>query len=149
MELRERVREWLVDANVGLIGPDELIARADDAIKTLESPPDYLFAISLNESLEFQPRLDLVMEPLGTVDLQRLAARLLKRYRNAELSLEKLGAIAARVTFPRHDDDLVDVWLHFAWITDELDLVESGCKDRSDLEANIVGVLERASAGAS
>ena len=145
MELREQVREWLIDAKVGFIDKAELVARADEAIRQNDTPPDYLIAVSLGEALDHLPRLDLVKEPMDLEDLQRLAARLLRALEANQIDLEGVGAIAARITFPRSDEGMIDAWVQFDWITDELDLVESGIKEGHNLRDRVAQALQDAS----
>jgi hypothetical protein len=70
MDLRETVRTWLVDAKFDVIDKAELVELADMAIAQLDSPPDYLFAVSLGEPLFHLDRLDLVKYPLNVEDLR-------------------------------------------------------------------------------
>lgn len=138
--MRERVRTWLIDARLGLIERAELEARADRAIRALDDPPDYLTALSLGEPLLHVPRLDLVKEPLAPDDLARLAARLLEGLETGGLDLDRVAAVAARISFPR-DDAMIGPWARFAWITDELDLIESGGKDGAGYRDRVIAVL--------
>lgn len=144
MNLREEVRTWLVDAKVGLIDADEIVARADRAIAGQESPPDYLLALSMGEPLYHVERLDLVKEPVDKTDLGKLAGRLLALLETNDIDLDRLGVVAANVSFPRADSAAVNVWTHFDWITDELHLIEIGIKDPTKLRAGAVEALRAA-----
>lgn len=142
MDLREQVRAWLIDAKVGLIDRAELVARVDRAIRALDDPPDYLTALSLGEPLLHVPRLDLVKEPLAPDDLARLSVRLLEGLEAGGIDLQKVAVVAARISFPR-DDAMIDPWVQFAWISDELDLIETGCKDGTGYRDGVIAALRK------
>lgn len=141
-DLLEEVRSWLVDEKVGLIGPRDVVAMADRAIERMDQPPDYLIALSLGEPLDHVDRLDLVKHPLTNADLRGLAERLLARLKVDGITLEDVALVAARISFPRNDD-AIGTWADFAWITDELDLIEQGAKDGANFRQKVEKVLRR------
>lgn len=143
MTLRETIRTWLIDESVGLIDATELVARADRAIAEVSEPPGFLIAVSLGEPLQFEPRLDLVKEPMVAADLVGLAQRILEALQSGRIDVDRVGAIATRVPFPR-DADAVAVWSELDWISDELELVRTGVKDESGVQERIVDALNRA-----
>ena len=142
MSLREEVREWLIDRQVGLIDAKELKERADQRILELDAPPDFLISISIGESLAHIERLDLVREPLMREDLGKLALRLLAGLKAGCLDLEEVAVAAVHISFPR-DSQMIDASLEFAWITDELHLIEEGAKDPEGYEDGVFAALER------
>ncbi len=145
-DLREQVREWLIDARYGVIDQTRLIARADQAIADLAEPPDYLFAISLGEALDNVPRLDLRAETIAQNDLAKLARRLLDGLQTECLSLEHIAAVASRIEFPT-GDEAQDTWRHLSWIADEAGLIDQGVKDPSTFRDGVIAALQRATDG--
>lgn len=143
MSLREQIRTWLIDESVGLIDTAELVARADRAIAESPDPPAFLIAVSLGEPLRFEPRLDLIKEPMGAADLVGLALRVLEALQSAEIDVDQVAAIATRVPFPR-DADAAAAWSEFDWISDELELVRVGVKDETGVADRIADALRRA-----
>jgi hypothetical protein len=140
----EEVRSWLVDEEVGLIGHEDVVTMADRAIEQLETPPDYLFALSLGQPLTHLVKLDLVKYPIIEADLVNLAARLLAGLKVDRISVEDVALVAARVSFPR-SDNMSGVWIDFAWITDEMDLIEHGASDGSNFRNDTEVILRRIS----
>lgn len=146
MDLREKVRAWLIDAKVGLIDSAELTDRADRAIGEIDNPPDYLIALSLGEPLRHVARLDLVKDRISVEDLGGLAVRLLDRLASGDISLDQVAAVAARLSFPRHDNEMIDAWAQFCWITDEQDLIDQGVKDGANFKDGVIEALRKIAA---
>lgn len=145
MELRETIRQWLIDTSLGLIDAAELTVLADQAIVEFDAPPDFLIAVSLGEPLTGVPRLDLVAEPLALADLRALATRLITGLESDTLDLEVVAVAAARLSFPR-SDALADAWAQFAWISDEKDLIDQGVKEATGYRENVFAALRQVAA---
>ncbi len=143
MGLREEVREWLIDWNVGLIDSEELKRRADRKIAELDEPPYFLIAVSLGEPLAHIERLDLVKERPTREDLGKLAARMLEGLKADEFDLGTIAAAATMIRFPR-DEAMIDLWLEFDSISDRLDLIEAGITDPAGFRSEVIAALERA-----
>jgi hypothetical protein len=147
MDLRETVRTWLVDAKFDVIDQAELVELADKAIAQLDSPPDYLFAVSLGEPLIHLERLDLVKYPPTNADLARLAERLLMRLKSSSIDLQEIVRIATNIDFASIADGHF-AWSQFSWITDENHLIEEGIKPVDDFEKGVIEALREAASSA-
>lgn len=141
--LREKVRSWLIEERVGLINKAQFVRRADDAIAEMEDPPDYLNSVSIGESLEHVPRLDLVKERVTAGDCPAIAKKILQRYKNGAIGLEDVGLYALNMAkmLGAGGGPYVD----FDWINDEVYLVNEGIKERASAEKMVIEVLEKLS----
>jgi len=94
MKLRETARNWLVQEKIGLLTKEELINLADTYIKKNEDYPYWIQKISMNESIEREPRLDLIMEPIIEKDCSLVVKIMLNLYNESKLDMYNLAAIA-------------------------------------------------------
>lgn len=142
-EVRESARTYLIAYRIGLLSIEEMQSWADDQIRRLKEPPDFVFVMSAGdlEELNFVDRLDLVKDRPNDLDLAPIAAEILDRLGSGMLDFEKLELIAlasARLL----DVDLA-CWAAFDWISDELYLVSEGVKEKDSSYREICAQLER------
>ena len=145
-DLCEEVREWLVDTKYGLITPEELVTRADAAIRKLADPPDYLLSVSLGEPLYFVPRLDLLKDRVSDMDFAKLASRLLEKLQSWAIDLEKTVSVSGKVSRFHSRACPSGPWDEFHWIEIEALLIEDGVKDGSRFETDVRESLKNAAA---
>ena len=141
--LLEKVRGWLIEEKVGLISKAELVRRADNTIAELNKPPEFLLSVSLGESLEHVPRLDLIKERVTDADCPGIAKKILQQYKIGAIGLEDVGIYALNMAkmLGAQEGPYVD----FDWINDEVYLVSTGIKERPSSEKMIIEVLEKLS----
>jgi len=92
--ITERLRESLVECEVGLIDKAELLRRADAMLAELQTPPYDPIAVSLGEDLSWSGRLDLVQHPATLRDAARLSSTLLAHLRSDKISVDELEGCA-------------------------------------------------------
>ena len=78
---------------------------------------------------------------MSNEDLGRLALRLLERLKSGIITLNEIAAIAARIAFPTHDNEMVDPWTLFRSITDEQDLNEQRVKAGANFKGDVINAL--------
>ncbi len=147
--MRETVRQWLIDAEVGLIDRSTLVQRIDRTIGDMDAPPHYLLQLSTGASVAYEPRVDLALEPQTHADLKSLAARLLAGFQAGELSSSRVAEIAFKTSLlgAAHADPVLAT---FARISDELHFIEVGAgATTDDFERFVVDALRRLSDGAT
>ena len=133
------VRNWLVQEALGLIPKEQLVRHADDYIAENDVFPDYIVKVSLSESLAREPYLDLILDPINTMDAQKIAKELLNLYLNQSISVIKIGEVSEKTYMAIGcDSEAFDL---FIWISDEVDLIRNGDKTDKDFHDNINQVL--------
>ena len=88
----------------------EVVQQVDKKIIELESPPDYLFSISLGESLNYVKGLDLREYPVSDSESATVARELLLRFEADEIDYDVLGACAFHMMNLTSSKESIDVW---------------------------------------
>ncbi|MEZ9391736.1 hypothetical protein AB4222_07480 [Vibrio splendidus] len=137
--MKSEFRQWIIQNKVGLLSRDQLVQIADTYIIDNEVFPDWVTKISLGESLEREPLLDLILEPINKGDCKIIASEILTLYQKGELDIQKLGDISHKLYLSLEWG--CEAFDKFIWISDEVDLIKQGYKSNSDLDTNIEKVL--------
>ncbi len=140
MGMREEVRSWLIQEKVGLLSKVDLVSLVDERISELDEPPDYLITISLGESLEHEPNLDLIKERCTNNECISIAGKMLERFQSGKASLSDLGLYTMKACQLLGEQE--GIYSDFDWINDEVHLVNEGIKDRESSSIEIIKVLE-------
>ena len=77
---------------IGLVSNEELIAWVDEQINVLDDPPNYLFHMSLGDSVDL-PELDLARNDVTDDDCTLVVRRILDGYREGTLQLSDIGGL--------------------------------------------------------
>lgn len=137
--VRIDARHWIIQEQVGLLSKMQIVELADNYILNHEISPDWMFKLSLGESLAREPLLDLIIEPINDRDCSYIASIVLRNYKNSELGMKEIGLIAKQLA--SLIDENCECLHNLYWITDESDLVSLGYKPSSGFKQNIEGVL--------
>ncbi|KPL94848.1 hypothetical protein [Vibrio splendidus] len=137
--MKSEFRQWIIQNKVGLLSREQLVQIADTYIIDNDVFPDWVTKISLGESLEREPLLDLMLEPINEGDCKVIASEILAQYQKGELDTQKLGDISHKLYLSLEWG--CEAFDKFIWISDEIDLIKQGYKSNSDLDANIEKVL--------
>jgi hypothetical protein len=141
----EQARTMLIQEKVGLISSAELISWADETLTTLENAPDFLVSISMEESLAFAPRLDLIQDPIADDDCPKIALRMLDLYKSGKIGFDQIDGISLRMIQELNHSSRY--FPDFDWITDELHLAATGIKDEAKAHQDTIYVLTKISGG--
>lgn len=142
--LKSEFRQWIIQEKIGLLTKCELIQLADNYITEHEAFPIWMTKISLNESLEGESSLDLTLEKVNDIDCKNIANILLKLHKNGSIERQKLGCVADKL-YPLLDEDC-EAYDFFMWVSDEVDLINSGYDSKTDFDAHIEKSLGELSA---
>ncbi|MFA0329594.1 hypothetical protein AB4526_11100 [Vibrio cyclitrophicus] len=137
--MKSEFRQCIIQNKVGLLSREQLVQIADTYIIDNDVFPDWVTKISLGESLEREPLLDLMLEPINEGDCKIIASEILAQYQKGELDTQKLGDISHKLYLSLEWG--CEAFDKFIWISDEIDLIKQGYKSNSDLDANIEKVL--------
>ncbi len=142
-EIRELARANLFAAKVGLLSQEELVAWADEMIRTLPNPPYFLTTISLGDEagLARLDRLDLVQDKPSDDDFRLLVAEVLRRIEDDRLSFDDLEGVVFKI------EGYLDVNSPFradlSWVSCELDLASIGIKSQRQSRPDVLEVLRK------
>ena len=139
--LREEARCKLIDEKVGLISQDELVNWVDNKLLELNEAPDFLVSISLRESLEYMPQLDLVKDRVTDNDCPALAKRIMQAYKAGKIGFDEIEMIALNLTQVLKGTD--NCYLDFMWISDELHLADCGVKEKDKSYEDVFSMLKK------
>ena len=142
-EIRELARANLFAAKVGLLSQEELVAWADEMIRTLPNPPYFLTTISLGDEagLARLDRLDLVQDKPSDDDCRLLVVEVLQRIEDDRLSFDDLEGVVFKIV------GYLDVNSPFradlSWVSCELDLANIGIKNQRQSHPDVLEVLRK------
>jgi len=141
MNYREKIRGWLIQEAVGLFSKNELVNMIDGEISAIEDPPYYLLKISFGESLAGEDLLDLVMYPVVESDCKTVARSMMDKYRSKKIDMYQLAEVSKKMYLSLEWGSCKAFDL-FMWISDEVDLIEQGAKDKEQFNINAYSVME-------
>ena len=142
-EIRELARANLFAAKVGLLSQEELVAWADEMIRTLPNPPYFLTTISLGDEagLARLDRLDLVQDKPSNDDCRLLVMEVLQRIEDDRLSFDELEAVVFKIV--RYLDVNSKFHADLNWVSSELELASIGIKSQRQSRPDVLEVLRK------
>ncbi len=137
--MKATARNWIIQANIGLLSEQELIQRADDYISQHDTSPDWMIAIAAKESLRGIEQLDLILTPITDADAVIIAGEMLALLNSDQRDIQQIAAASQQLY--RQLDWGSDIFNQFIWISDELALIELGVKSAEGYQDKVIEAL--------
>ncbi|ONG42285.1 hypothetical protein BKE30_00305 [Alkanindiges hydrocarboniclasticus] len=135
MTLKAEIRSLLIQESVGLLSKEALIAKVDQKLIDISTPPSWLLDLSLGDYPSFEGNLDIITFPIQYYELLILIPDMTQRFKTGQLNFDLLIKSAYLIlNLLSEDTDLYDL---LNWITDEAEFYYTGMMKKQDVVQKI------------